>query len=347
MDSPKQEESQTEKQKSPIQRFLALDPRDQSLLLARIERVIALSPNDRVQAIVSLGPERRTLPLAEKTPFHKPKRWAKGVAKKRRVLGPKHPMHRALKKRVPQIPFLEKLHKSIWYDWRSGKIVRRKEELNTKERFENLLAGYPPGTDSAVAFVLASLDKDETQRKHAECFGHLYADLSARVFEGVTLYEAWYSGRVLDVPDVDAIAFERKILGSQNYRSPIPKGRKRNALYQKIQDHVLSYRKYRSLLEAAAAAFVSAKPEMDPIYVRLVPRFHLLFAMKDDDVARVAHFLDGIEDRKTFIEELDREVSGDDGTGRTAAYAKRERRRKELVEMATSIRTLAIRMLKR
>ena len=84
--------------------------------------------------------------------------------------------------------------------------------------------------------ILARLDTDGDQRRLAGFFEQLYADRDGHVFAGISLYEAWYSGRTVEVPDVDAIAFAQRVLRTQSFVSPIPDGRRRDRLYRQIRE---------------------------------------------------------------------------------------------------------------
>ena len=192
----------------------------------------------------------------------------------------------------------------------------------------------------AAAEVLSLLDTDKRQRKIGAYLENLYADLDARVYAGVTLYEAWCSGKVLAVPDVDSIAFERTILGTRRFKSPIPADKRRDRLYQRIQDHAFAFRKYRTLREACAAAFVAAEPKLDPIYDRLVPRFHYLFATKDHDPEAVAKFVSRFADRDAFVEKLDKEIGS-----RTENVDKRREQQAVMSAMQRRIREGALNYL--
>ncbi|MEZ5990200.1 MAG: hypothetical protein R3F30_13995 [Planctomycetota bacterium] len=309
-----------ETERSPLERFRALPEALRRDLVERLEKRIRLDSDPVVQRIVSIGPAAGSLPLAEPVPYHRARDWARGVAPERELVPEGTPAHAAVRRRVPERTFLPRLAKAVTYDWRTGRLVRRKEPLSPEERFTNLLAGFPPNADLAAAWLLKLYDQDKEQRKLGEYFAHGYADLDAKVYAGVTLYEAWYSGRMIDVPDVDAIPFERNVLGTKHFRSPIPADRRRDALYQRIKEAALAHRKYRTLREALAAAWIAADPGLEDVYDLLVPRFHYLYARKGHDPEAVAAFVKGFDDRDAIIEALDAEL----GTDRKAQDARRK-----------------------
>lgn len=332
----------TAEQKDPLEIFVALPEEEQRSIMRRLERQILLDPDPSIQNIVSLARSFRGYPQATPRTFHDPDKWAKGVAPKRVVVRTGTNKHDAVRNTIPAVPFLTDLHAAVWYDWRTGDVVRRAEPLSDVEAFDNLLHGYPIGSDAAVAHVLDVLDNAPAHRPMAQYLEHLYADLQARAYEDITLYEAWYSGEIVDIPDVDAIPFAVQILKSRSYRSPIPRGRRRSRLYQKIRDATMEFRKYRTLREAAAAGFVRAEPILDPTYQLLVPRFHYLWAAEGESPERVADWFGKLPDRAAFLEKMDRTVKTD-----PTAFELREARTQEIAAMANKLRAMAVAALSR
>ena len=235
----------------------------------------------------------------------------------------------------PAPPFLRSLHPQVVYDWARGQAVSGKPP-DSSQRFAALLAGFAPGSDAAVALLLQQLDADFEQRLAGAWFAHTYADRDGRVFAGITLYDAWYSGKTVEVPDVDAIAFARLVLHTDSFVSPIPEGRRRERLYQQIHEAFGRYREYRTLREVAAAAFVTAEPDLDPIYRELVGRMHFLWARLGYDPARVAQKLNG-GDRSELLTILDDALRNNADAAQLRTEA-----RTALSTMATLVRTTAL-----
>jgi hypothetical protein len=297
---------------------------------------VALDPDPLVQQIVWLAKSFETYPIETPRPFHDPEVWAKGVAPKRTLVREGAPAHRKVREKFPAIEVLPDLHKAVRYDWGTGKVERAAAPLTDEQAFENLLRGYPPGADAAVAHVQEMLDRDRPHGAEAEYFEHLYADLDAKVYEGITIYEAWYSSELMDVPDVDAIPFAVQILKTREYVSPIPAGPHRTALYERIRTRALAFRKYRTLRESAAAAFVCARPLVDPLYEPLIPRLHCVFATSAG-LAETVSWVRQLEGRDQFLAAIDRRMREDDGASKAG-----EERRARLIEMAGRIRDLAL-----
>lgn len=314
--------------------FRSFDKETRAALARQLGKQIKLDPNPEIQRIVSMQRDFRKLPVAGPTPYHRAADWARGVAPQRELVVRGDERHDAMRKRFPPRVLLPDLHKAAWYDWGTGRVVRRTRELDDRELIENLYHGYPPGSDLALAQLLAKFDSDPKMRKLGSYLAHLYAGLDAAAYEDITLYEAWYSGQIIDVPDVDAIPFERKVLGTRRFKSPIPGDARRTQLYQTIRDHAFAYRKYRTLREAAAAAFLHAEPRMDPTYAPLVPRFHYLYVAHADDPSAIARVLASGTTRDALIQKIDQVIAANAGE-----LAKRDARRKNLEAMRTLLRS--------
>lgn len=293
-----------------LNRLQAMTAERQAEVVEILESVLRSDSDPAIRRIVSLDRGYQNYPEVEPRTAHDPKVWARGVAPDRVLVPIGSRAHDELRKRVPPIAILPDLHKAVFYDWGTARVVRRSEPLTPAEYVGNCLNGYPPGSDAALAEVLAILDRNEEQKAVSAYLDHLYAELDARVYEGVTIYEAWYSEQVLDVPDVDAIPFARQILKTRAYRSPIPAGRRRTELYQKVSEAAFSNRIYRTTREAAAAAFVSAEPKMDPTYARLAPRFHYLYTTVDNDPEKLAELIEAAPDRQALLQQADAAIEG-------------------------------------
>ena len=191
----------------------------------------------------------------------------------------------------------------------------------------------PAGSDAATAAILQHLDSDGTERDVAAWFGHLYADRNGRVFADVTLYEAWYSNKTVEVPDIDAIAFARKILRTRSFVSPIPAGSRRDRLYRQISRAFAEHRQYRTLREAAAASFVAAEPPLESTYRSLIPRMHLLWSICNFDIGAVERRL-AAGDRSELLQDLDARLE--------ASAEPADQLRQQLLDLASATRSAAI-----
>lgn len=245
------------------------------------------------------------------------------------------------------------------YAWERARIERDADQrISDDQLFENLLRGYAPGSGDAYVSLLQILDRGakkkaqgedvdaalraaaERRRKVAFWASHLYADLDARAYSGITLWRAWHATDVeremLDVPDVDAIPFAKLVLGETSWKSPIPADRRRAALYERIRKSMHAYRVQRELREVAAAAWLTAAPKLDRDLRRIVPRMHQLWAECEDDPARMARRLAAVVDRNAFLRSIDEAADKD-----VAVYEARSARRRRLVNSASRIKKMA------
>lgn len=321
--------------RAALAQFDGLPVLRQVMLVRRAEQRLRQSPDPSLRRILALRVDEAALPESPAPVHFDPDALAPGVAPKRRVIAAGDPRHRAVLQAMPSVDVLPDLARGVRYDWRLATIVKAPSP-SWRARFQSLLRGYPPNADAAYARVLAALDEDIGQRPAADYFEHTYADRNGNVYEGISLYQAWYAGATLEMPDVDVIAFAVRVLGDGSFVSPIPADARRQRLYATIEARALAYRQYRTMLQAAAAAFVCAEPEMDPMYARLAARFHYLFSVCDDDLARVRDELARFGGREALIEWVDGRVVQD-----AAAMAVREGRRRELSAMAETVRDAA------
>ncbi|MEY4673428.1 MAG: hypothetical protein RL148_1212 [Planctomycetota bacterium] len=321
--------------KELVSAFLALPAEQRSVVLGNLERRIQTSPDELVQRIS--GRRKGKGAYGSPTPVagHDPKVYAP-VAPTRTLVASGTADWQRARTRFPVRTLLPDLTAEVVYDWASGKPAWLGETSAEDLRFANLVHGWMPGSDHAVAQVLAALDTDPRQRLLAEWFHHAYAELNGRTYQDITLYEAWYSGEQVDVPDVDAIAFARKVLKTQSFVSPIPDGRRRDRLYQQVRDAAVEHRQYRTLREVAAATFVSAKPPVDPTYTPLIGRCHYLWARTGYDVDAFAKVLAEAGDRSTLLEGIDQALRED-----PAATDLRTRAQEQMVALAVWLRQLA------
>ncbi len=315
--------------------FRALPQEQQKVVLGNLERRIQTSPDELVQRISGRRKGKGAYGAPTPVAGHDPKVYAP-VAPVRTLVAKGTAEWQRARERYPARTLLPGLTAEVAYDWATGKPAWLGESESEEVRFSNLVHGWMPGADHAVAQVLATLDTDPRQRLLAEWFQHACATLQGRVFQDITLYEAWYSGEQVDVPDVDAIAFARKVLKTASFVSPIPDGRRRDRLYQQVRDAADEHRQDRTLREVAAATFVSANPPVDPTYAPLIGRCHYLWAKTGYDPDAFGRVLAEAGDRSTLLESVDQALKDD-----PAASELRTQAWDQMVALATWLRQLA------
>jgi len=290
--------------KTLIERFSRLDPAQRNTVVRNMERRLQRLNDDVLQGIMMFERATASYPAPSQPTWFLPSEYAP-VAKARRLIAADTPAHRRATRRMEEFEFLPDLHAVVEFDWQLGKATYSGATLDDDQRFANYVNGYPPGTDHAIARVLEMLDRDEHQRQLAWFFEHLYADRYGGVYADVTMFDAWNSGVVIEMPDTEAIAYARRVLSTQSFVSPIPGDRRRARLYRKVKQGFASHRDYRSLRWVAAATLVVADPRLDATYQPLVRRCHWLWIQVDGDPAEFAARLARTPDRTDFLREID------------------------------------------
>lgn len=224
------------------------------------------------------------------------------------------------------------LDKKVWYDlcdeyryhFGKNKIYRLKKERVPEDRLRQYLLGYPPHSDLAREILLKILDTKSSWDKHADYFDHTYTDRDGNVYPGITLFDVWDSGQELECPDVDVIPYAWEILKDRSFKSPIPAGRKRTNLYHTIGVAFRDYRRYRLMLEGAAAFYLASDPPVSPFVKPLNDEVHFLIATSESDPTRVAKF---VAEHESSME-LNKAIGGlyeEYGSGYMAVIAERKR----------------------
>jgi len=319
----------------------ALDAGKRAAVLGAIERRLQTDADPILQRFSA-----RLRGLAAYPPLGKPVHFDPAqlapAAPPRTVVARDSAAGRAAAAQFHKPPFLDDLACAVVYDWAAGKAARCKDSLGPDEQFANLARGYPLGADQAVAQVLELLDDDPEQRQLAEYFEHLYADRDGHVFAGISLFDAYASGKLVEMPDVEAIAYARQFLATQSFVSPIPADRRRERLYQKIHAAMDEHRQVRTLRLVAAATFVRAAPSVDPTWQPLVDRCHYLWGECDFDPKAMAKRLHDGKDRRALLATIDQQLAHSE-----VAIAQRDASKKQLADLAIFLRELAAFELKR
>ncbi|MBI1379623.1 MAG: hypothetical protein GC161_00890 [Planctomycetaceae bacterium] len=205
---------------------------------------------------------------------------------------------RALEKRIevrrPQRPERVRFH----YDFGVGEVRRapEKDDEQWMRLFDNALLGRHPDWDLAEAAVAASLD-DGSQRAALEAFGHCYTTRDGKVYAGVTLLDAWSSGREIEMPDVDVLGIVHTVLGDRTtWVAPI-KDTQHKALYARIGELFLPARRLASAVTNLSRAHAAAEPVfVDGYQSHQALVFHALWAAAGDDPGEARRLLPPFDD---------------------------------------------------
>ncbi|MFT5199320.1 MAG: hypothetical protein ACI87O_001986 [Planctomycetota bacterium] len=129
--------------------------------------------------------------------------------------------------------------------------------------FRNGLAGFPPDLDLAEAICQSLLDDGSLVDSH-KAFAHTYAVRSGHSFPGITLYDAWSSGRKIEMPDVECLGLLHTLENDwKSFTAPV---RKQKPLYTRIEALYLPVQRQRALQEALARCFLIGTPVLGAGY---------------------------------------------------------------------------------
>ncbi|MFT5291347.1 MAG: hypothetical protein ACI82F_003426 [Planctomycetota bacterium] len=200
---------------------------------------------------------------------------------------------------------------SSWaYDWGQGQLVRAGEGNDPEVVFHNGLMGLAPDADLAMACVLEVLDTG-TEQVLLEAFGHTYTDREGNAYSGITLYDAWGSGRRLEMPDVDNLGIVHTVLKiKRKWRSPVPES-KQESLYEAVAEQYVRARRFRGLREAMAAYYLGAEPPVPAGYETNAIRLHALWEEASSTPEVLAEELPSADKWEKYMERLLRRVDRD------------------------------------
>jgi hypothetical protein len=206
-------------------------------------------------------------------------------------------------------------------------------------QLQDFLNGYPPGTDAIVAWLLMKFDFDAKRNAVADHFDHIYCDLNGKAYPEITIYDAFSSGSTLDMPDVDVIAYYRRILKDQSWISPIPPSAQAK-LYAKVSDGFLEWFQYRVWIEAAANLYVRPTAPLRETHEGLRGRLVPLFAACEGDVTKIAKRLADSKTRDAFLDAMDEQFAAEPSLARKAAMFEEARAQQHWVVARTTYAVL-------
>jgi len=208
--------------------------------------------------------DRGTWPAAEPLPYFDPELHCPAQPIRRTRLAVDSGRAEAARSRLKPSEGSDPLRRTWVYDWASGEIVTLTNENDPEVLFENALLGLPPLIDLAEALLLRRLD-DGSQRVALAAFQHAYTDRSGNIYPGVSLYDAWSSGKEFEMPDVDTLGILHTVYDDwRSFKAPVP-GSKQEKLYDKIGEAFIDAKRHRGLREAIAVNYLrgSAIPADD------------------------------------------------------------------------------------
>ena len=226
-------------------------------------------------------------PFQDELPFYDPEVYAPGLPIPRTELARDDIRVVSLRKRVGKDgyqPFVD-------YDF-AAREIRGAPSARLEADYERtvgaLLEGRSPYFDIARAAILKELD-DGTMRKEFEAFGHVYTDREGNVYSGVSLYDVWASGMLMEMPDVDVLGILTNLVGEVRERSPIPSSA-HDRLYKIIGKLFAELRPYRPVREAIADTLLLGRP-LSAEYESYEVPLNALWIEAEFDTGRVVQML--------------------------------------------------------
>lgn len=292
--------------------FAARPPELQHAILADIRARLEADEREDVQDLMSKVREAREgLPLrpGEPVSFLDPRKYARGLVQ-REFLAPESPEAQRIRDRFPAF-VRPPCHAAIRYSYGLDVGLLDASARLPSRDLENLMYGYPPDADHLTAWVEGQFDHDRKLDPIALHFEHAYCTLEARCVQDVTLYQAFCAGDERDMPDVDAIAYAQNVLKKRTFRSPIPPGKKREALYDEVTSGFFYYFQQRTFCEAVADLYLNPDAALREEHENLRNKILYWFVIDGMDFSRMRRRLLTAGDRDGLIDKLDALIEAD------------------------------------
>ena len=200
---------------------------------------------------------------------------------------------------------------AVRYDWARGELVRVAAFDDPRRIAHNAAHGFAPYTDLVEAWVVKSLDGG-TMREEAKVFGHAYADRSGNAYREITLFEAWGSGRDMEMPDVECLGIVHSLDDDwKTYVAPV-NARLHSRLYAQIGEHYVPYKAYRDMREAIARTYVTYEPVLPTGYSTTRDKLHGFWERAGSDPAALGKTLPDADEWRAWFAREGRAVDQDD-----------------------------------
>ncbi|HPF14916.1 MAG: hypothetical protein H6830_04340 [Planctomycetes bacterium] len=330
-------------------------PSDEAMIAAWV----ALTPEQRREASEWFALEARSLPIFQNTLI----RYLKGTLDKDPYDWPEpaaqatfDPQVHAPAQPIPRVPVdpasseykkeFERLVgwktprrlRSAWaYDYAQRSILRIGDPHDPETLFRNGLAGFVPDLDLGEALCQMQLDDGSQQAVHAG-FAHTYAQRTGASFPGISLYDAWNSGREIEMPDVECLGLLHTLLNDwKSFKAPVSN---QKPLYAKIEALFVPIQRARALQTSLARCFLIATPVLHDGYQGTEAFLHNEWETHQSDPALVRKDLPPSDRWEAWMEKGQKELRKDE-----AAQAASLNRRQHLAWGESQVRALWVHVL--
>ncbi|TAJ23476.1 MAG: hypothetical protein EPO68_03020 [Planctomycetota bacterium] len=242
-------------------------------------------------------------PVEHELAFYDPKVHAPRQPIKRKRLAPNdHKVISAQQELAPPLP--RAVHATWRYDWGTRGLVRAAAPAlaeDAPERvFANACLGLPPDADLAIALVARALD-DGAQASTQAAFAHAYTDRDGGVYP-FTLYEAWSSGRDIEMPDVDTLGLYHELFNDfTRFVAPVPNKQHKQLYDATLFPRFAAARAHRAPREGLAQTWLRAQPALAEGYDAAVIRFHALWHYMNEQPPALAAALTDNSDWERYF----------------------------------------------
>lgn len=301
-----------EKEAALTASWTGLDPAQKRAVIDDFrQRLVALDTLQlRLARAILEGTRSDQLPPLSERPYYDPKIHAPRDPIPRKRLTADDERVDDVLAQIEQKPLPGALRTSWSYDWASGTVERIGDPDDPETIFANALNGCSPEIDLACALVLKALDSGQ-EKKLLTAFSHAYTDRDGNVYPRITLYDAWLSGKVIEMPDVDVLGVLHDVLGEwERWTAPVP-GSEHPALYAQVGELFQKARRYRQLRESLAECFLIARPAAREGYEGLQANLHAQWALVDSAPGSLAEVLPDGEKWELYIRALVKRCTDD------------------------------------
>jgi hypothetical protein len=276
------------------------------------------------------------LPAAPKLGFYDPDVHAPGQPIPRRWLEWDDPVAKrereSMLQRIPDSGL-----RSAWrYDWAAREVQRTGDDRDPGRLFENALRGFLPQTDLAQALLERALD-DGAQTKVLAAFAHAYTDRAGTAFPGLTLYDAWGSGKDMEMPDVDILGVVHDVDNQwKRWVAPVPASQ-HDALYEHVGALFQDARRHRGLRTALAMCYLAGSAKLRDGYAGHLDGLHSLWDAHASTPELVRAQLPDVDHWSEFLEHWGERCDKDRELGAAGVN-----RRRTLDHDAAQLRALVV-----